>query len=161
MSGVSYRAVIDMQLSWHVIDMRKSCQCRQKKYFTTYIDMLLQWNGTRKYLKNNKIMSNFSRDTTFVALCWSSFILRSQCALYFWVCSISRFFFCAMNINESVISITSPEVGMVSLLYDCATEQLTIFVQNFKSYCLLTCRWHVRIFLPICRHEKKISPRQP
>ena len=33
-----------------------------------------------------------------------------------------------------------PEVGMVSLLYDSATEQLTVFVQNFKSY------YHVRIF---------------
>ena len=30
-----------------------------------------------------------------------------------------------------------PEVGMVSLLYDSATEQLTVFVQNFKSYYIL------------------------
>ena len=98
-----------MQLCRHVIDMRKSCRCRHIKYFTTYIDMLFQSNGTRKSLRNNKIMSNFSRDTTFVAFCRPSFILQSQCALYFQVCSISRLFLCAMNINESVISITSPE----------------------------------------------------
>ena len=49
-----------------------------------------------------------------------------------------------------------PEVGTVSLLYDSAKEQLKLFVQNFKSYYMLTCRRHVKIFLPICRHEKKI-----
>ena len=39
-----------------------------------------------------------------------------------------------------------PEVGMVSLLYDSATEQLTVFVQNFKSYYMSTGRRHVRVF---------------
>ena len=29
--------------------------------------MLFQSNGIRKYLRNNEIMSNFSRDTTIVA----------------------------------------------------------------------------------------------
>ena len=28
--------------------------------------MLIQLNGTLKYLRNNEIMSNFSRDTTIV-----------------------------------------------------------------------------------------------
>ena len=78
------------------------------KYFMTYIDMLFQLNGAPKYMRNNEIMSNFSRDTTIVAFYWPSFILQSQCALYFRVCSISWLFLCAMNINESVISITLP-----------------------------------------------------
>ena len=45
---------------------------------------------------------------------------------------------------------------MVSLLYDSATDQRTVSVQNFKSYSMSTYREHVRIFLPICQHEKKI-----
>ena len=44
--------------------------------------MLFQSNGARKYLWNDEIMSNFSRDTTLVAFCWPSFILRSQCPLH-------------------------------------------------------------------------------
>ena len=71
--------------------------------------MLFQSDGTLKYLRNNKIMSNFSRDMTIVAFCQPSFILQLQCELYFRVCSISHPFLCAMIINESVISITSPE----------------------------------------------------
>ena len=123
---ITNRAVIDidMQLCQHVIDMRKSCRCRHKKYFNAYTDMLFQSNGTQKYLRNNKIMSNFSRDTTIVAFCRPSFIPWSQCALYFWVCSISRLFLCAMNIKESVISSPHLEVGMISLLYNSTTEQL-------------------------------------
>ena len=49
---------------------------------------------------------------------------------------------------------------MVSLLYDSATEQRTVFVQDLKSnyaLCMSTYRRHVRIFLPICQNEKKIS----
>ena len=111
------RAIIDMQLCQLIIDMRKSCRCRHKKYFTTYINMLFQSNGTRKYLRNNKIISNFSRDTTIVAFCRQSFILQSQCALYFRVCSISWLFLCAININESVISITSPGIRVRIRLY--------------------------------------------
>ena len=116
MDTIATRAVIHMQLCQHVIDMRKSCgcqhkkyfmrkscQCQRKKYFTTYIDMLFQSNSTQKYLRNNKIRSNFSRDKTIVAFCQPSFILWLQCALYFRVCSISRLFLCPMNINESVI----------------------------------------------------------
>ena len=41
---VPNRAVIDIQLCWHVMGKRKSCRCRHKKYFTTYIDMLFQLN---------------------------------------------------------------------------------------------------------------------
>ena len=135
------RAVINMQLCRHVIDMRKTCRCRHKKYFTTYIDVLFQSNGTLKYLRNNEIMSNFSRDTTIVAFRQPSFMLRSQCALYFQVCSIYRPFLCAMNINESAISITSPRSR-----HDSATEQQTVFVQNFKLYYMSTYCRHVRIF---------------
>ena len=149
-----------MQLCRHVIDMRKSCWCRHKIYFTTYIDMLFQSNGTRNTSEKQEIVPNFSRDSTIVAFCRPSFILRSQCALYFRVCSISQLFLCAMNINESVISITLPEVGMVSLLYDSATEQLMVFVQNFKLYYMWTCRWHVRIFYWYVDINKR-SWRQP
>ena len=101
-SQVGARAVIDMQfmLTCHGY-MRKSANVRHRKYFTTYIDMLFQSNGTWKYLRNKEIMSNFSRDTTIVAFCRPSFILWSQCAQYFRVCticSISRLFLCAMII---------------------------------------------------------------
>ena len=48
-----------------------------------------------------------------------------------------------MNINESVISITSPKVGMVSLLYDSATEQQAVFAQNFTLYYMSTYYWNV------------------
>ena len=130
----------------------------------TYRDMLFQSNDTRKYLRNNKIMSKFSRDMAFVAFCGPSFILRSQCALCFRVCSISRLFLCAMSFIESAISITSP--SMVSLLYDSATEQLTIFVQNFKSnyiVCLFVCGHVVDMSGFFYRYVdmKKRSRRQP
>ena len=114
-----------------------------------------------KYLRNNKIMSSFSRDTTIVAFCRPSFILWSQYVLYFRVCSKSRLFLCAMDINDQSFQSPHLEVGMVSLLYDSATEQRTIFVQNFKSYYMSTCRPHVRIFLPICQHEKKNLDNSP
>ena len=39
-----------------------------------------------------------------------------------------------------------PEVGMVNLMYDSATEQLMVFVQNFKLHYMSTCRRHVRLF---------------
>ena len=50
--------VVDMSSTSH---KRKSCRCRHEKHFMTYIDMLFQLNGTLKYLRNNEIMSNFSR----------------------------------------------------------------------------------------------------
>ena len=53
------------------------------------------------------------------------------------------------------------EVGMVSLLYDSATEQRAVFVHNFKLHYMSTCRQHVRIFLPIYVNMKKRSRRQP
>ena len=139
---VCCRAVIDMQFCRHVIDKRKSCRCRHKKYFITYIDMSFQLNGTLKYLRNNEIMSNFSRDTTIVVFCQPSFMLRSQCELYFRVCSISRLFVLWILMNQSFQS-PHPEVGMVSLLYNSATEQQMVFVQNVKLYYVdmsLTCQ---------------------
>ena len=33
-----------------------------------------------------------------------------------------------------------PDVGTVSLLYNSATEQLTVFVQNFKLFDMSTCQ---------------------
>ena len=84
-----FRAVIDMQLCWHVVDMRKSSRCRHK-YISRHISTCY----------SNQICP-------IVAFCWPSFILWLQCVLYFRVCSISWLFLCAMNINESVISITS------------------------------------------------------
>ena len=95
---------VNMTLAWEnhaIVDMKNI-----SRHASTCL--IFQSNGTQKYVRNNKIMSNFSRDTTIVVFCWPSFILWSQCALYFWVCSISRLFLCAMNINELVISITSP-----------------------------------------------------
>ena len=56
---VLIRAVIDVQLCRHVIDMRKLCRCRHEKYFTTYIVMLFQSNGTRKYLRYKKSWQTF------------------------------------------------------------------------------------------------------
>ena len=41
--------------------------------------------------------------------------------------------------NQSFKSL-HPEVDMVSLLYDSAEEQLTVFVQNLKSYYMSTCK---------------------
>ena len=55
-----------------------------KKYFTTYIDMLFQSNGTLKYLRN-KLVSNFSKDTTIIVFYRPSFILLSQSAQHFQV----------------------------------------------------------------------------
>ena len=66
------------------------------------------------------------------------------------------FFVLWILMNKSFQS-PHPEVCRVSLLCDSASEQLTVFVQNFKSYSMSTCPWHVRIFLPICGHEKMIS----
>ena len=86
-------------------------------------------------------MSNFSRDKTIVAFCGPSFIIRSKWALYFRVCSMSGLVLCVMNVNESVISITSPGSRHGKL----ATEQLRVFVQNFKPYYMSTCL-HVKIF---------------
>ena len=108
-----------------------------------------------KYLRNNEIMSNFSRDMTTVMLCRQSFILQLQCMLCFRVCSIVRLILCAVNINESIVSIISSGSRHGKLtIYDSTTEQQTVLVQNFKY--MLTCRRHDRNFLLICRHEKKI-----
>ena len=41
--------------------------------------------------------------------------------------------------NQSFKSL-HPEVDMVSLLYDSAEEQLTVFVQNLKLYYMSTCK---------------------
>ena len=139
----------------------KLCQCRHKKYFTTYIVMLFQSNGTRKYLRNNKIMSKFSRDTTGVAFCRSSFILWSQCAVYFRACSISRLFLCAMNINEPVISITSTGSRHGKLtVRQCygATDGICTKFQDVLY--LSICRRHVRIFYRYVDIKKR-SWQQP
>ena len=98
--------------------------------------MLFQSNGTQKYLRNNKIMSNMSRDTTIVVFCWPSVILQLQCVLYFQVCSIFRPFLCAMNINESVISITSPRSRHGKLTVRSNERYL------YKIWSRITC-WHV------------------
>ena len=65
---------------------------------------------------------------------------------------LGSFFVLWILMNQSFQSPHLKE-GIVSLLYDSATEQWMIFVQNFKLYYMSTCR----IFLPICRHEKKMS----
>ena len=56
------------------------------------------------------------------------------------------FFVLWISMNQSFQS-PPPEVSIVSLLHNSATEQLTVFVQNFKSFYMSACRWHVRIFL--------------
>ena len=115
---------------------------------STHIDMLFQSNGTLKYLRNNKIMPNFSRDVTIVAFYQLSFTLRLQCALYFRVCSISRPFFVLLILMNQSFQSPHPGESMISLLYNSATVQQRVFVQNSKSYYLST-------FLSICQHEKK------
>ena len=141
-----------MQFCRHIVDKRKSCQCQHRKYFMTYIDMLFQLNGALKYLRNNEIMSNFSRDTTIVAFtgrllycsrnvrCTSGFVVYPGSFFVLWI-----------SMNQSFQS-PYPEVGMVSLLYNSATEQWTVFVQKFKSYNMSTCQDFFT-----CQHEKKIS----
>ena len=79
-------------------------------------------------------MSDYSRHTTFVEF-------ASHCLYY--GCNVrctsrfvvypSSFFVLWILMNQSFQS-PHPEVGMVSLLYDSATNQVTVFVQNFKSY---------------------------
>ena len=59
--------------------------------------------------------------------CTSSFVVYPGSFNLLWVL-----------MNQSFQS-PHPEVGMVSLLYDSAMEQLSIFVQNFKSYYMSTC----------------------
>ena len=142
------------------------------KHISRYISIYrlvisIKWYSEipEKQRNNVKLFNRYDCCSILLAIFY--IILRSQCSLYFQVCSISRLFLCAMNINESVISITSPgsRHDLVSLLYDSATEQRTVFVQNFKSYLKSTCHRHVRICFPICRHEKnkkiKRSRRQP
>ena len=150
------RAVIHMQLCRHVIDMRKSCRCRHKEYFTTYIYMLFQsmvfgntWETTKSCQTSQEIR---------LLLHFAGHLLYYGCNVrctYRFVVYPGSFFVLWILMNQSIQS-PHPEVGMVSLLYDSATEHLTVFVQNFKSYYMLICRRHVRIFLPICRHEKQI-----
>ena len=119
-------------------------------------------NDIRKYLRDNKIMSKFSRDPNIVVFCRPSFILRSQCALYFWVCSISQLFLCAMNINESQsFQSPHPKVGIASFLYDSATEQLKVFVQNFKSYYVDMSSTCQDFFTDMSIYKKKILDDSP
>ena len=59
-----------------------------------------------EYLKNSKIMSNFSRDTMIMMAIFYTTV--AMCAVL-WVCSIFQLFFCAMNMNDSIVSITAPE----------------------------------------------------
>ena len=147
-----------MQLCWHVIDMRNHADVDIEIFYDIYRDVILiKWYSVLVPEKQQNHVKLFKRyDCCSILL--AIFYLRSQCALYFRVCStgISRLFLCAMNINESVISITSTE-SRHGKLYNSATEQLVVFVQNFKSYYKSTRHRHVRIFLPICGHEKKIS----
>ena len=76
----------------------------------TYIDMLFLRNGTLKYVGNNKIMSNFSKDMIIVTFYWPSFAAVAMCAVLpslklGYTPFISRLFLYVMNINESVISV--------------------------------------------------------
>ena len=120
----------------------------------------IKWYSEIPEKKQNHVRL-FKRCMTIVVFCQPSFILRWQCALYFLVCSISWLFLCAMNINESVISISSPESRHgITLLYNSATEQLMVFVQNFKSKYMSTWRPHVRIFYQYVDMKRR-SQRQP
>ena len=75
--------------------------------------------------------------------------------LYFQVCSKFRLFLCAVNINESIVSIISSGSRHGKLtVYDSTTEQQTVLLQNFKYY-MSTCRQHDRNFSLVCRHEKR------
>ena len=103
------------------------------KYFTTCVNMFIPIKWYSKYLRNNEIMSNFSRDMTIVTLCRQSFILQLQCVLYFQVVSIFQLALCAVNINESIVSIISSGSRHGKLtIYDSTTEQQTVLVHNFK-----------------------------
>ena len=85
-------------------------------------------------------------------------LLRSQSALYFRVCSISRLFRCAMNINESVISITAPGSRHGKLTVRQCYEATDGICTEFQVVLYVDiCRRHVGIFLPICRHEKDLD----
>ena len=66
--------------------------------------MLFQSNGTLTYLRNNKIMINFSKDTTIVAFGWPSFRLPQ---VYY---------------NHNVMIIGSQDAGHLLLLLDTATN---------------------------------------
>ena len=91
-----HRHAITERVCRYIIDMRKACRCRHKKYFTAYFDMLFQSNSTRKYLRNNKIISNFSRNTTIVAFlhllyygrnvhCTSGFVVYTGSFFVLWI----------------------------------------------------------------------------
>ena len=109
--------------------MSKSCRCRHKKYFTTYIDMLFQSNGTPKYLKTTKSCQTFWEIQLLSVLPAIFYTTVAMCAVVY----PGSFFVLWTLINQSFQS-PYPEVGMVSLLYDSVTEQLTVFVQNlYKS----------------------------
>ena len=117
---------VDMSSTWE-----KPCRCRHTKYFMTCDDMFIpKWYS--RYPKNNKIMSNFSRDTTVVTLCQSSFILRLQCALYFRVCSISWPLVLWILMNQSCQS-SHPDVGMVSLLYTIVLRSNRLYLYKVSS----------------------------
>ena len=116
-----------------------------------------------KYLRNDTIMSNFSRDMTIVTLCRQSFILQMQCVLYFWVCSIFKPALCAVNINESIVSIISSGSRHGKLtIYDSATGATDGTCTKISRG--ITCR-HVfdmtGIFYWYVNIKKKRSWRQP
>ena len=147
------RAVINMQLCWHVIDMRKTMLMSTEKVF---FDMLFLSNDTLNDLRNNEIPSNFSRGTMIISLCRPSFILRLQCALYFWVCSISQLFVLWILMNQSCQS-PHPEVDMVIKLAIRSNGWYLYKVSN-----RIICRYMSMTsqdFLQICWHEKR-SQRQ-
>ena len=108
---------------------RKHADVDIKKYLRTHIDMLFWYS---KYLRNNKIMWNFSRDMPIFTLCQSFLYYdcntrcTSSCVVY--PCS-----FCAMNIIGSIVSITSPRsMYGKHTKYHSATEQRMVFVQKFQ-----------------------------
>ena len=101
---------------------------------------ILKWYCDIHEKQQNNV--KLSRNTTFVAFCWPSFILRSQCVLYYRVCSISRLFLCAINVNESVISITSPRTryGKLTVRYCyratdgiCTKFQVVLYVDMLST----------------------------
>ena len=81
-------------------------------------------------------MSNFSRDTTIAAFCQPSFILRSQCALYLRVCSISRLFLCAMTHLHSVLSLSNNV--QVSLDWTTCHKHVQLHSLHLSS---MVCQW--------------------
>ena len=99
-------SIIGLSSTCNYVDMsseKKPCRCWHKKYFMKCVVMFIAIKWYSKYLRNIKIMSNFSRDTTIVTICQQAFILQLQWVLFFRVCSIFRLFFCDLNINESII----------------------------------------------------------